>query len=259
MTLESLAQDELDKVFHLKYETSGPIGSTPSLYRKFGYHNPDDYYEALVNRLVGSETEWLDVGCGRALFPSNLPLAKVLSERCKMLVGVDPDPTIMENPVVHEPVQESVYEYRTDKRFDLVTLRMVAEHIDDPKALLLTLSECTKDGSIVVIYTVNAWSPIPILTRVTPLAVRHPLKKLLWQTDEKDTFPTAYLMNTRKQLRTMFAGSDFSEVFFSYLDDCRTLARSQTLLSAELAVWYALNKISVRYPETCILAAYQRN
>lgn len=259
MALGALEQEELERVFKLKYESSGPIGSTPSLYRKFGYHSPDDYYEALVNRLVGSDTAWLDVGCGRALFPSNMPLAKVLSERCESLVGVDPDPTIMENPVVHEAVQESVYEFRSDKKFDLVTLRMVAEHIDDPRALLLTLSECTKEGSTVVIYTVNAWSPIPVLTRVTPLAVRHPLKKLLWQTDEKDTFPTAYRMNTRKQLRTMFADSGFVEVFFSYLDDCRTLSRFQALLSAELAVWFALNKVSVRYPEMCILGAYQRS
>ena len=32
------------------------------------------------------ETSWIDVGCGRELFPSNRPLAKRLSERAKLLV-----------------------------------------------------------------------------------------------------------------------------------------------------------------------------
>ena len=34
------------------------------------YYTPDDVYEALVAGLVCTGISWLDVGCGRELFPS---------------------------------------------------------------------------------------------------------------------------------------------------------------------------------------------
>jgi 2-polyprenyl-3-methyl-5-hydroxy-6-metoxy-1,4-benzoquinol methylase len=257
MTIAPLSEDELQRIFHLRYELEGELGATPANYKRFGYHTPESYYEALVDRLVSSETDWLDVGCGRALFPSNPALAQELAGRCHRLVGVDPAPTILENSIVHETVQKSIYEFRSDRKFDLVTMRMVAEHIDDPLALLRTLASVTRNGSIVVIYTIYSWSPIPLMTRITPFSLRHPLKKFLWFTEEKDTFPTTYEMNTRKQLRQLFEDGGFEEVFFSYLDDCRTLARFQPLLTAELGIWAALRKASIRYPELCILGAYR--
>ena len=137
-------------------------------------------------------------------------------------------------------------------------MRMVAEHIDNPVALLETLASVTGKGSIVLVYTIYSWSPIPLMTRITPFSLRHPLKKFLWFTEEKDTFPTSYRMNTRKQLDKLFGDGGFEEVFFSYLDDCRTLARFQPLLTAELATWTALSKVSLRYPELCILGGYRR-
>lgn len=257
-SISPLTEDELNRIFRLRYELQDELGSTPATYKRFGYHTPESYYEALVDRLVSNKTDWLDVGCGRALFPSNPALAQELAERCHHLVGVDPAPTILENAIVHEAIQESIYEFRSDRKFDLVTMRMVAEHIDDPVAMLHTLAKVTNPGSIVIIYTVSSWSPIPLLTRVTPFSVRHPLKKFLWSTEEKDTFPTCYRMNTRKQLCRLFTDGGFDEVFFSHLDDCRTLARFQPLLTAELAIWSTLRRASIRYPESCILGAYCR-
>ena len=258
MTIAPATEDELRRIFRLRYELKEELGATPATYKRFGYHTPESYYEALVDRLVSKETVWLDVGCGRALFPSNQALAYELAERCQHLVGVDPAPTILENSVVHETVQESIYEFRSDRKFDLITMRMVAEHIDDPVALLQTLAAVTRKGPVVVIYTIFSWSPIPLLTRITPFSLRHPLKKFLWFTEEKDTFPTSYRMNTRKQLGQLFEDGGFEEVFFDYLDDCRTLARFQPLLTAELAIWSTLRKASIRYPELCILGAYTR-
>jgi 2-polyprenyl-3-methyl-5-hydroxy-6-metoxy-1,4-benzoquinol methylase len=259
MTIAPLSEEELQRTFHLRYELEEELGATPATYKRFGYHSPETYYEALVDRLVSKDTVWLDVGCGRALFPSNPALAQELAERCNCLVGVDPAPTILENSIVHETVQESIYEFRSERKFDLISMRMVAEHIDNPAALLRTLASITHKGSIVVVYTIYSWSPIPLMTRITPFSLRHPLKKFLWFTEEKDTFPTSYLMNTRKQMRQFFENQGFQEAFFSYLDDCRTLSRFQPLLKAELAVWKSLRKASIRYPELCILGAYRRS
>ena len=85
------SRQDLERVFRIKYGDVETCGWSPRMRHRFGYFNPDDQYEALVERLVGEQTVWLDAGCGRFLFPSNAPLAKELSERCAHLVGVDPD------------------------------------------------------------------------------------------------------------------------------------------------------------------------
>jgi SAM-dependent methyltransferase len=224
----------------------------------FGHFNPDDHYEALVDSLVGARTRWLDVGCGRNLFPSNEALARLLASRCNRLVGVDPDATLDENPFVHEKVSLRFEDYRTEHRFDLVTMRMVAEHVEDPIRLAATLRDCTKVGGCVVVYTVNKYSPVPIITSLLPFVLHHPLKRVLWRSERKDTFPTFFRMNTRDRLRKIFAGAGFDEVFFVRLDDCRTTSGFKILQRIELTAWKGLRYIGLNYPEKCLLGVYQK-
>jgi len=97
-------KEELARLLRTKYP--GPnLGWGPRLRFKFGYCTPDDIYEAFIERLVNPSTTWLDVGCGRNIFPSNAALARTLADRCKLLVGVDPDATIEENRFVHRRVR----------------------------------------------------------------------------------------------------------------------------------------------------------
>jgi 2-polyprenyl-3-methyl-5-hydroxy-6-metoxy-1,4-benzoquinol methylase len=130
-------EPSLRQMFHRRYGPSDKLGWGPRQRQQCGYHTPDDVYEALVAGLVVPGVAWLDVGCGRELFPNNLGLAEALSRRCARLTGVDPDPTLMENPWVHEKIAGGIDDYDGGAAFDLVTMRMVAEHIDDPMA-------CTK-------------------------------------------------------------------------------------------------------------------
>lgn len=251
------APSELENVFRLKYG-SGKLDWGPAMRQRFGYYSPEDYYEALVSRLVTRGCSWLDIGCGRTLFPSNPALARVLADRCGLLVGVDPDPTIEENPFVHERVRASMEDFRSDRTFDLVTMRMVAEHVQNPAQLISSLIRCTRCGSLVVIYTVNAWSPVPLITRLTPFALHHPFKYFLWNSEKKDTFPTAFRMNTRRRLQQLFSQGDFQEAFFTCLDDCRTFSRFRSLQFAELSLRRVLHTFSLMYPENCLLGVYRR-
>ncbi len=164
---------------------------------RFGYFSPDDHYEALLRRLVTPETRWLDAGSGRSPFPHNPSLATELSQRCRLLVGVDPSPNVLTNPFVHERVQCRIEEYETAQRFDLATLRMVAEHVTDPPRVVGKLHDLLVPEGLVVVYTVNRWSPLSMLAALTPHRLHYPLKRLLWGGEERDTFPVAYRMNTR--------------------------------------------------------------
>ena len=235
-----------------------PTGWSPALFAEFGYHTPDDVYETLVDRLITPGCRWLDVGCGRDVFPDNQTLARELAGRCRTLVGVDPDATIHENPFVHVRVQSSLEGFDTTDVFDVITARMVAEHVQRPDAFVEKLRRLCAPKGRVVIYTVNKWAPVSIVSRLMPFAFHHRIKAILWQTSEKDTFPVEYRMNTRRALSALLGHGGFVERHFEYLDDVRTLWRFRWASRTELVVWRALRALGLRYPETCLLTVYQR-
>ncbi len=249
----------LRQMFHLRYGPEAMLGWGPRLRRAHGYHTPDDVYEALVAGLVAPGVVWLDVGCGRELFPNHRGLAQALSQRCAHLVGVDPDPTLQENPWVHEKVAATIDAYDGQGRFDLVTLRMVAEHVDDPEACVRSVARALRPGGVAVVYTVFGGSPMPLLTRLAPMWLRHRVKSWLWGTQPKDTFPTRFRMNTRGALQRLFAGVGMREEVFLRLDDCRTFARFRSLCELELQLRRACRCVGLPYPEHCLLGVYRRS
>jgi hypothetical protein len=249
---------DLEEAFRLKHGEPRACGWRPRADWALGYFTPDLYYEALVASLVTGDTVWLDVGCGRHLFPENPRLATRLSGRCRCLVGVDPDDTLDENPFVHERAKRPIEAYGGGRTFSLVTLRMVAEHITDPEKTVRVLARLTGSGGKVVVFTVSRWAPVTLFSRLTPFALHHPIKRVLWGTEEKDTFPVVYRMNTRKRLRELFGAAGFREGFFAYLDDCRTFARFRWLHATELSCRRVLRGVGLNYPEHCLLGVYER-
>ncbi len=249
---------ELEEVFRLKHGAPESYGWMPRAWLRYRYFNPDDVYEALVARLVTPGCAWLDVGCGREVFPTNRPLARILADRCGVLVGVDPDANLEENPFVHRRFRGPIDQFAWDHPFDVVTLRMVAEHVTAPEAAVAALARLTRPGGRVVVYTVNQWSPAAIAARVVPFRLHHPIKRVLWRSEERDTFPVAYRMNTRRRLARLFEAQGFREVHFAHLDDCRSLARFRPLHLLELRLWRLLKAAGRRHPENCLLGVYQR-
>lgn len=250
---------DLDQIFEEKYvKEDGSMGPVPALRRRYSYFTPDDYYEALVGNLIFDGADWADVGCGRDIFPSNAKLARRLVDRCQTVYGIDPDPNIHDNPFITDAFAGPIEEYESSKQFDLVTLRMVAEHIVDPDATLSKLAEITKPGGFVVIYTPQKWAIVSIVTRATPMAMHHAVKSRLWKTEERDTFPVQYKMNTRRQLRQFAERCGFQEYLFQSIDDCRIFNHYPVLNSAELRFRWLCKAIRVPYPEQCIIAVYRR-
>jgi SAM-dependent methyltransferase len=248
---------DLSRLFHLKYGDPATTGPNPRRRHRHGYYLPADVYEAAIANAVFPGCDWLDVGGGSSPFPDNPRLAAELAERAGRFVGVDPSPNVRENPFVRERFEGCVEDYHADP-FDLATLRMVAEHVTDPPAVVAALARLVRPGGRVVVLTVDLWSPLTVASRLTPFRAHYPLKKLLWGGEEKDTFPTAYRMNTRRELRRLFARGGFREAEFAHLDDCCTFARFPALNTLELWAWRALRAIGLRYPECNLLGVYER-
>ena len=249
---------ETAEFFGLKYGDLEKGGWGPRLRARFGYVTPDDRYELLVSQCVTPETDWLDVGCGRFLFAHNKEVAGILAGRCKSLSGIDPSDNILENELLGHREQCLLQEYRPGRQYDLVTLRMVVEHIDDPIGAAAALARLLRPGGRAVVYTVNKWSPITVLSAVTPLSVHIRAKRFLWGGEDRDTFPTVYKMNTRRVLADLFSGAGFAEDSFEYLADPRTLSRFKATNVLELALWRGLRALGIVYPENCLLGVYRR-
>lgn len=246
------------EVFRLKTVKLEELGWSPRIRQRFGYFTPDECYESTLLQIIDAETAWLDVGCGHDLFPSNEPLAELLSARCQVLVGIDPSPNIQKNPFLHERIESRLEDYQTDRRFDVISLRMVAEHIADPCAALLALSRLTKVGGRVIIYTVGKYALSSLVAATTPMMIHHFAKRILWGTLPEDTFPTLYRMNTRARLLTLFSAAGFVEEEFAYLNDCRSLARWRMTMMLELSAERAFRTVGLRYPDFCLLGVYRK-
>jgi 2-polyprenyl-3-methyl-5-hydroxy-6-metoxy-1,4-benzoquinol methylase len=256
-TLE-LRHSDLHNVFRAKYGSPEECGPKPKRRLDFGYFSPDDYYEASVEKLITEGCRWLDVGGGRDVFPMNPELATTLSGRASILVGVDPSSNIHENPYCHEKHQALVEDFHTDRQFDVITLRMVAEHITNPQAAVAKMANLLAPNGKLVIYTINKWTPIALAAWLIPFKLHHPIKKLFWFTQKQDTFPVAYRMNTRTALQRVMTANGLSEDSFRYLDDCRTLFRFEKLHFAELRVWRMFKAMGWTYPENCLLGIYRK-
>ncbi len=254
-----VTNSELEQVFRLRHGEAETHGWGPRMRFRFGYFTPDVFYEALVGKLITSGISWLDVGCGRNIFPGNEHLARILAARCSLLVGVDPDDTIDENPYVHQRLKCQIDDCPGGQAFDVVTLRMVAEHITNPEAAVSSLARLTRPGGRLVIYTVNKFSPVSIAAMIIPHQLHHAIKRLLWRTEERDTFPVAYLMNTKKALVELFESNGFSLLYFARPADCRVLGRFRWLHFLELSMWRLCQSFGLNYPESCLLAVFERN
>ena len=79
-----ITPEALREVAQLRMPKSGVLGWGPALQARFGYHTPDEWYEAALASLVTEDTDWLDVGCGWRLLPQNQRLAQLLAARCRL-------------------------------------------------------------------------------------------------------------------------------------------------------------------------------
>lgn len=253
-----LSEDDLRSRFHEQYGDVKKHGWRVRMRHWFSYFEPDMWYEALVERLVTKDCSWIDVGGGKGLFPQNKHLSTTLVQRCAFLAGVDPSDNILLNPYVTEQAKCTIEQYSSNRSYDLATLRMVAEHIQEPKKAIESLSRLIKPGGRVVIYTPNRYSPVSIAAAIIPYSLHHTITSLLWQTKEEDVFPTFYRMNTRKRLRALFLQSGFKEVSFVYLDNCNTFQRFHWSCFLELTFRSILRVVGFHYPENNLLGVYEK-
>lgn len=176
-----------------------------------------------VRALTSSDSTVVDFGAGRGQSIED-PVAfrrslQQLRGTVRRVIGLDVDEAVRENPGVDEAhvITLGAPLPLPDASVDLVLADFVFEHVEDPRWAGREIARVLRPGGWICARTPNRRGMIAVAARLVPnryhvqaLRVLQPGKK------DVDTFPTAYLMNTVRDLEICFPPDKFDHVTYTY-------------------------------------------
>ncbi len=164
-------------------------------------------YRDTLDRLVQSDTNWLDIGCGHTILPEwlrdSIPFQKKLLARCRLARGYDP---VDDRPHVAGLIKEVSpgcslpFE---DGLFNLVTANMVVEHVADPVPFAREIHRVLKTGGLFVAHTSNLLYFEYFAAKILPNSVARVVAHHLDEREYDDIFPAYYRINTRSAFKRL--------------------------------------------------------
>jgi 2-polyprenyl-3-methyl-5-hydroxy-6-metoxy-1,4-benzoquinol methylase len=161
-------------------------------------------YASLVSEHMSPDTVWLDAGCGSRLLEEDMDLLENwLASHCKTIIGMDVSVTSNRN--IKLLLQGSLYDLPfADNSFDLITSRMVVEHLARPRHAFAEFARCLRPGGAVVVITPNLLNYAilgnAIATKVLPEELRLRIVHASDSRADEDIFPVCYKANTMSRL-----------------------------------------------------------
>jgi SAM-dependent methyltransferase len=161
-------------------------------------------YASLIAEHLSPHTVWLDAGCGSRLLESDMdPLENWLVTHCKSVFGIDVGATSNRN--IKTLLQGSLYHLPfADNTLDLITCRMVVEHLDHPAEAFAEIARCLHPGGALIVITPNLLNYAilgnALATEVIPEKVRLRIVQASDSRDKKDIFRVRYKANTMPRL-----------------------------------------------------------
>jgi SAM-dependent methyltransferase len=172
---------------------------------------------------LGSDPVVLDFGAGRGLWASS-PVAihrRLLDLRllAGRVIGVDVDDAVRDNPLLDEvhvlaPGEPLPF---ASGSIDLIVSDHTFEHVADAEAVASELRRVLRPGGWICARTPNKWGYIAVAARLVPNRLhRRVLHRVQPDRRDCDVFPTAYLLNTRRALRTHFPADEFRHIVYGW-------------------------------------------
>lgn len=148
---------------------------------------------------VRPDSDVLDLGAGAGKNRYHL------KGRVRSIVGVDFDPRVADNPLLDRGVVAKPGPLPfEDNSFDVVFSIYVLEHVNNPTELVEEIRRVLRPAGIFLALTPNRYHYVSLIASVTPTSFHKWLNNRRGRETE-DTFPTTYLMNTRRALLRYFA------------------------------------------------------
>jgi len=175
----------------------------------------DEALRQMIYDVVDPDSRVLDVGAGVGnLFPYEL------KNRVADLIGIDRDPRVEANPLLHRGIRADVTDIPIeDSYFDVVFSRYVLEHIEKPEEFLREMYRILKPGGYFIFLTPNKWHYVSLASLLTPHHF-HKWYNRLRGRDRADTFPTFYRLNSVSDIRRQLQAAGFVERKLVLLECC---------------------------------------
>ena len=167
-------------------------------------------YASLIAEHFRPHTAWLDAGCGSRLLENDMdPLEGWLGTQCKSLFGMDVAVTSHRN--IKSLLQGSLYQLPfLDSSLDLITCRMVVEHLHRPQLAFSEVARCLRPGGACIVMT--------RFLGITSLRKRNRDQAIAGQSapsdrasypsrSDEDIFPVRYKANTMGRLTRLLTAS----------------------------------------------------
>jgi len=207
--------------------------------------HPQRVYFERIGRILGPQTRWLDVGCGRQLIPwwmtGQAQLESELVSRAQLLVGIDPDlAALKDNRSCHLRTKADAQSLPfADGSFDLVTSNMVFEHVKTPRPILAEIRRVSRRGGRLIALTPNWLDVVTIAAWAVPNRWHPMVVARMEMRGEEDVYPTHFRFNRPSTVEKLLRASGFKHFQIELLDQPATYAHVPVVSRIE-SVWHDL-------------------
>lgn len=183
------------------------------LYADEARRDPVIPFLEVVGRFITPESRVLDIGAGAGeINPYDF------KGRCGEMVGVDMDERVVDNPLLDRGVVGDGESLPfDDESFDVVFSIYVLEHVADPASFAAEIKRVLKPGGVVLSITPNKWHYVAQIASWTPLRFHRWVNERRGRASD-DTFPTTYLLNSRRDQEAWFGAPDFDTDLFERIE-----------------------------------------
>lgn len=178
---------------------------------------------SIVNELICDDSVILDFGAGRNRFPEfgrHLNHISTLKGRCKRVIGVDPDPVVLGNDTLDLAlvIEDDNRIPLEDNSVDLIFSYAVFEHLSNVEKIARELERVLKPGGWLCAWTPNKWGYVGIGSRMIPNTMHARFLRLVQPNSrvERDVFPVQYKLNTMRDVKKYFPGTNFVNYSFYF-------------------------------------------
>lgn len=176
-----------------------------------------------VRALTGPDSTLVDFGAGRGKFLEDpVPFRRELQRlrgSVRRVIGLDVDEAVRGNDALDEAHVITGGEPLPlpDTSVDVVVADFVFEHVQDPAWAGREIGRILRPGGWICARTPNAIGVIAVAARTVPNRYHVPALRVLQPSKrDVDTFPTAYRMNSGRDLRACFPPAAFDHYTFTY-------------------------------------------
>lgn len=211
------------------------------------YRNRWEIYDSILDKLITSDTVWLDIGCGKNEMVADF------GRKAKIAAGID---VIDDKERV--PASFIIADIRnipfSSGCADLITMRMVVEHLKKIPEDFSEIIRLLAPGGKLLVLTTNTLSPVIFLPRLLPFHLKRWIIRKIYGVDEREVFPTYHRFNNPLKMRTQLKNMELREICLT-----EQVHLDKPLLTALFGFWYCITELrGLKLFKSNILAIFQK-